>query len=156
MSYTYNAICSGCGFSQQEFLTHLARWAYLFPSGQIHRVIAKPAWCGACSQVVHAEDVPSIDELKEKAVNFPFYRENLERLLAWRSSRRSPGKCLACGSERVSLFKEVSRQEMTVAHPICGGEISLKIWGHVYARTPVVPELYTPEGEPLGKHVELA
>src|SRR5262245_42102068 len=109
MPYTYNATCSGCGYSQRDFLTYLSRWAYLFPNGQAQRIFAKPAWCEDCSQVVHAEDVPSIEALKERAIHFPYYEWNLEWLLAWRASRSSLGKCLKCASDKVTLFEDVSR-----------------------------------------------
>lgn len=156
MPYTYNATCSGCGFSQQEFLTHLSRWAYLFPDGQIHRVLAKPAWCERCGQIVHAEDLPSVDEIEEKAVRLPFYKWNLEWLVAWRSTRQSPGKCLSCGSDKIALARDVSRQELMIPHPKCGGQVSLLISRHATASLPVNCELFTPEGEALGRQTLIA
>lgn len=156
MPYTYNATCSGCGYRQFDFLTHLSRWAYLFPDGKVQRILAKAAWCETCGQVVHAEDVPSIEELKERAVHFPWYEWNLEWLLAWRAARCSLGKCLACGSDKVTLFRDVSRQEKRAPHPVCGGLLSLLIARHVSVATPVVHDLYSPEGMPLGRQMELA
>lgn len=156
MPYTYDITCSVCQYFQEDFRVGRSGWAYRFPDGTIRRVLAKPAWCERCERVISAEDVPSLDDLKERATNFPYFTNNLDWLLSWRSSRQSPGKCLICGSERITLAKEVSRREQTMPHPRCGGKLSMLNSGHVHsAWAPVTYELYSPEGESLGVQVEL-
>jgi hypothetical protein len=68
-------------------------------------------------------------------------------VLAWRQKRRSPPRCLACGSTAVSFFPD---DETGLPHPSCDGRLRCVGWGFCEPKEEFA-ELYTAEGELLKK-----
>ena len=141
---------------QQEFKDTVLRF-YRLKNGSEINMPSIIAWCESCNAVVKAEQVPDEaliesrieqvksgeldkflrldDEKREKEVAYHM------RVLAWRKSRRSPPKCLACSSNKVTEFVEPEGYPPEYPPGItkinCGGkevELELFLSGHINSR----------------------
>jgi hypothetical protein len=104
---------------RSEFVAYSAFLDYRLPDGSTLWVEQQPAWCPSCGHFVLAERLPDVVELKEslaavqagepeKVRQLAFLGRSpdeqvaeLTRRIAWRRVRRSPPRCLYCGSDRV-------------------------------------------------------
>jgi hypothetical protein len=161
MGYFYDIRCGACGYEQPEYRGHGAFYAYLLSDGSTLSVPYVPAWCHRCQAVMHGEELPEIAWLEQQLREWQasglekqtqaWHVAWLERKIAWRSERRSPAKCLACGSS------EIVRGSFQggAPHPSCGGWLALRRSGHFSLMEPLMQSLYSPEGEALGRQAEL-
>jgi hypothetical protein len=139
-------------------------------------VIPWPCWCWDCDAVSLAEYVPDPAEVVEEAKAWrrrdrsreyriacgPIGLRDDERepealayydaVLAWRRRRQSAGRCLFCGSVRVSL---AAARYGKFEHPGCGGmfECLLSISGSIRRRT---KEVFSAEGIKLSEEQVVA
>jgi hypothetical protein len=105
-------------------------------------VIKGRAWCHSCKQVVAVEYVPSVEhsELELRAIatfsrqeTSPSGLQAVEKVRAhWELRRshafrrKSPGRCLECGS--VDISPKQPSENAPLFHPGCGGELRLREW----------------------------
>jgi hypothetical protein len=139
-------------------------------------VIERPCWCWECDGVSLAEYIPDAGEVvaeakawrqrdREREYRFscgPLGWQDDENessalayydsVLAWRRQRQSPGRCLFCGSVKVSLAAERFGQ---FAHPGCGGmfECTFSIFGGICQMT---KEVFSVEGIKLSEQQVIA
>lgn len=109
-------------------------------------VLAWPCWCWSCDAVSLAEKIPGLAEIVDHCrawkrrdrkfkYSLPYAPLGLksyddgrhdyaidyyDSLFAWRKERKSPGRCLYCGSVRVGFARD---QYGMFEHPHCGGMI---------------------------------
>jgi len=103
---------------RDEWVLFSAFIYYHLADGTKLSILQEPAWCSACKAFVIAEVVPSVESLEEKIrglqagdpellQTWAFVSNGapveeriteLRRRIEWRRSRRSPPKCLHCGS----------------------------------------------------------
>jgi hypothetical protein len=154
--------CSGRDYQlgdQMWGYRHYGRfYAYLLPDQSTLDLSFIAAWCRDCREVTHAEEMPSMAAIeKELTTSVPGWRhEELTVLKKWRTQRRSPPKCLDCGSTNivpVTLdFSEVIEQ--TFPHPDCEGVLHFTPSGG-YTLGPVQTQrLYSFEGDYLDREIE--
>ena len=161
MGYFYDVHCKRCGYEQAKYRGDGAFYAYLLDEGSTLSVPYVPAWCHHCRAVVHAEELPEVIALERQVREWQasslddsirtWHLEWLASEIAWRSKRRSPAKCLVCGST------DIVRGSLGggVLHPGCGYRMPLKLSGHYSLMEPLMQWLYSPEGEALGRQAEL-
>jgi len=92
---------------------------YRLPDKSLLRIEQEAAWCEGCRSFGVAEVIPSIEELYSRIQElqtptqklFFIYRtqeamgsaiDELHTRLRWRGSRKSPARCLACGSTAIT------------------------------------------------------
>lgn len=91
---------------------------YEFEDGSRIDLQTAPVWCHRCGRLTHGEEVEPVEAI-DRAIaaeprnryGFPrqgaYGRQVLERLQArrrWREKRRSPPKCITCGSTDLFVF----------------------------------------------------
>lgn len=106
------------------------------------------AWCHDCKKITYAEDLPTIDEIREEYEHFGVpgppvkgiralmrrfdrhYHETMLELsntLTWREQRKNPPRCLECGMTNIVLLEFRNLDETSVAvsnfRHSCGGEL---------------------------------
>jgi len=123
------------------------------------------AWCNRCDDLVAAEHIPDLESLERALADVEsnglddeerefasLVETTPEKLLAdriamwrnyvsWRSSRRSPPRCLKCGTMDVLLL------ERPFLHPSCGGTLEVESSGDYL---PAGRFLYDAEGNRFG------
>lgn len=123
MSGIIQVICDRCHFLQQ--LTEQTR-RYCLSDGNELGLERRLARCHDCRGVVEADRLASLEEIDE-AIQRTLDREpllleglalisrtvdeelqELNLIRNWRLQRRSPPKCLECGSTAIDYFKELS------------------------------------------------
>ena len=167
--------CTRCGDSSR--LPDVRR-TYETNDGDLP-VMVWPVWCWGCDWASIAEYIPHPTEIIDEARAWrsrdrgyeykidggpigcadyddrrePYVLEWFDRVMRWRHERVSPGKCLLCGSTRLSYAnKQIG---FRFEHPGCGGMITSTfcISGSVGW---VVEERYSPEGEKVGERQFIA
>jgi hypothetical protein len=118
----------------------------------------KFAVCKNCARIVNAEVIPELEALQHEIERFASidHADGIARLLPyieWRSNRKSPPRCLECGSTTLTQLglSQDGKFEVT-EHPTCGGTLSIKWVGMALIRGISV---YTAEGEFLGLAVDV-
>jgi hypothetical protein len=163
MGWSSDLVCDRCGFRQGDFPSYLLA-AYRLPDGGVAPLPFQVSWCDKCRRFVHAEwpadelvrwadvlaerwQLASREELRARG------QAECARLRAIAGGRRSPPRCLACGSVNVVGLGAWSGRLM---HPGCGGRVECSLSVHRYHEYPLLLAAYSPEGEALGVKVARA
>jgi DNA-directed RNA polymerase subunit RPC12/RpoP len=128
-------LCSKCGSTLEVAHRPITR---VLPgettgAGFVH------AWCFDQQRLVLAEDMPTLEELREERDEVAEVRrttpegalvevptvEWVEAQMRWRANRTSPARCLECGSTRI-IIESREADSLVVEHPGCGGRFKLK------------------------------
>ena len=136
---------------------------YRLPDGTKLPVLQQAAWCPNCQAFALAEDVPSIESLEAEIRGLEASDPNLlqkwafvsngapienrmaelRKRVEWRWARRSPPRCLPCGSVGVTPVPDSAE----FAHPQTGERVVVGFTGFV-DMDPWAAE-FSPEGEKL-------
>lgn len=150
MPYSGSAECDQCDYRIEvstswhgvEGIYHLSR-ALRIP------LVGRYAWCNECGEIRLAERLPTVAEIRTElrasfwnvnawgrelwsctkadsqgsVVTRRRHRQVLRAMLAWRKSRKSPARCLSCGSCNHEITHFDSNDLKSVVHPTCGGTI---------------------------------
>ncbi len=121
-------------------------------------------WCAACGTVATLERLPTLYEIETWIADLEangrdeldpvtglmrtvaLSIEKCRRRERWIAGRRSPPRCLACGSTDVAPAAEIDG----FLHPGCGGRLSDLFTGVVSLRAHTAR--WTPEGNSLTSH----
>jgi hypothetical protein len=137
---------------------------YRLADGTKLHILQQPAWCANCNRFVIAEELPSIEALEEEITS---YRSNdrdklrmwafvsmdapvenriaeLSQYVTWRRGRRSPPRCLQCGS----IDPVPIPMNGEFAHPRTGEKVEVGDKG--FADTAPWFAEFSPEGKRLG------
>lgn len=141
--------CSGCDF--ETSLVPEAEYAYVLEGGRHVDIPSEIMWCESCQTVRPCEKLPALSTLQNQlqSTDSPFNKSRLKALCDVLQQRRTPAKCLHCGSTNIkSLF--VNRQR--ILHPNClaGGRLE----GHTSRKLVSLilhTELFSIEGERLAR-----
>ncbi len=91
--------------------------SYEFPDGSTININRGFAWCRPCAGVVWAEIIPELEELTEPVA------------IEWRKQRKSPPKCLECGSTEIIPCRagetNSGKKRWEIDCPVCGGVIRI-------------------------------
>lgn len=139
----------GRGFTQYSFpdsgsgdtvALYSAFLDYRLPDGSFLHVRQQECWCPVCDCFVFAEDVPSLADLEAELARLLNPDEELQRVIAflevpvenriaearrrvaWRRNRKSPPKCLHCGSTNITIAPYVQESE-EFRHPKTGERV---------------------------------
>jgi hypothetical protein len=125
---------------------------------------SSPVWCPRCNDFTDGESFDTLEEIDQQIADlrdptselFRFCQDTatgslgvtgirfitiLQKRRIWRMGRKSPPKCLDCGSTEIVLLPEGQR----VANPIGAGWIELTVSGH--CSTSFNNRYYTPQGD---------
>jgi hypothetical protein len=117
---------------------------------------ATPGWCRRCGGVADVERVEPVAEIERELAElrdpgserYRAFRRvrakliaGLERRRLWRAGRRSPARCLSCGSADVVAFP----MNEAVPHPAGDGTVEARCIG--FCRVAPHGWLFTAEGE---------
>ena len=158
--------CDSCNFASSDLDTW-GLWEYLLPNGLRIKAKIQMGWCLDCKNVAPVEHLDKLfaqDEVKKKdeylstlkadsslqedVEDWQYYANELadaKDYLSIITTRKSPPKCLRCGSERVvaPLIKntcEVASDAVPVptgsTHPDCGGQLTMSYDGFRIALQP--------------------
>ena len=145
----YKARCENCK-GAKTFSDTLC--SYKLEDGTTVNIERTFAWCSGCTEVVWAESILSLEELRGEregldnpsdetidyltslAGRYSTFEEELERSISflderirWRESRESPPRCLSCGSTEITPGIEgetnSGNPKWEIPCPACGGTI---------------------------------
>lgn len=167
--------CDNCDFHSSDLDTW-GIWEYLLPNGVRIQAEIRLGWCHDCKNIAPVEylDVSAAQaevkkrqeylatlkadsSLQEDVEDWQFYANRLadaEDYLSVITNRKSPPKCLSCGSDHavapvVSSTSGVESDGVPVptgfTHPGCGGQITMSYDGFRIALQPQAHR-FTPEG----------
>jgi hypothetical protein len=136
--------CDRCGAEACAITARLLR--YRLDDGAVVTWCDRPAWCNDCKTIRPSEWLPEAEALAAslRDVETSGLNENEKSLakwagvdedtalqeklqdrraaLRWRLARRSPPRCLECGSMSIEpLFANPSSDHDYIEHPGCGG-----------------------------------
>ena len=129
---------------------------------------SSPVWCRQCDEFTDGESIEVLEEIDRQIADlryptselFGFIRESgtdsigvegirfiteLEKRRRWRDRRKSPPKCLTCGSMEIVLLPD----KVAVTNPTGSGWIEVTVTGH--CSTLFMNRFYTPEGDRIPK-----
>jgi hypothetical protein len=129
--------------------------SYECEDGSCVGVISKLVWCRRCGDFTHSESIEGLDEIDQLLADLHDpssevsrglrYRlriiEQMEERRRWLLGRRSPPKCLECGSTDIVIFRSGERAE----YPGGPGWVEITVTGH--CSTSFNNRCYTPEGD---------
>lgn len=113
---------------------------YRLPDGSRLHVRQRECWCPRCDCFVFAEDVPSLTDLEAELARLMNPDEELHQVLTflevtienqiaetqarieWRRNRKTPPKCLHCGSTNITILPNV-RESEEFRHPKTGQRV---------------------------------
>jgi hypothetical protein len=136
---------------------------YCLPDGTKLPILQNPAWCPDCRAFIVAEDVPPVESLTEEirkleagdpeSLQIWAFVSNgepiearvteLHRRIQWRQGRKSPPRCLYCGSTAVVPIPWNGE----FAHPQTGDRVVVDQSG--FADTAPWFADFSPEGEQI-------
>lgn len=151
------------GFDRREAVYWSALVEYRLLDGSTLHIIQQSAWCPECNRFVIAEEIPSIDQLKEELAKYQArdmeqlqkwefisngapVQERIDDLLkriVWRQTRQSPPRCLECGS--IKTISVPTNGMFT--HPKTGEQVIVCDQG--FADTETWQAEFSPEGNLL-------
>jgi hypothetical protein len=157
----------GRGFTQysshngdrpNEYAVFSAFLYYVLDDGSRLRVMQTECYCPVCQRIDIAEHLETVADLEHRfqqisilgteerkvAEFFGSISDQLDELrkrIDWRRTRRSPAKCLHCGSTEISLLP-VSGEFI---HPATGAR--MEVTGSGFMSTAEWHATYTPEGD---------
>lgn len=136
--------------------------SYEFGDGSQIGVISKPVWCRRCGEFTDGESIEDLDDIDQlladlhdpssKVSRGLHYRlriiEQVEERRRWLSSRKSPPKCLECGSTEIVVFRIGERAE----NPRGPGWVEITVTGH--CSTSFNNRFCTPEGDRIPRDTQ--
>lgn len=165
MSERYSFDCGLCGYHRR-----LEGKARLYDTPERINVLEWPCWCWSCDAVSLAELVPGLEAIvaegkawKRRDRKFkyllhyipsgvesyddgrdPYAIAYFDALFAWRKERRSPARCLYCGTQWIGLVRD---RHCKFEHPRCGGMISYSFsFSSVCNAEAPLAEIFSTEG----------
>ncbi len=168
---THQAKCDRCRYSE-SFGSPLC--SYELSDGVTVPIKKTFVWCGKCMAPRWGEVLPDIGSLETDLVGareedpcvverlktragahttidqlLANHIEKVRARLAWRRARRSPPRCLECGSVEISSFEQSGTrsgfEKWTRKHPVCEGTIIVVALPALALDRSWIR--YTPEGE---------
>jgi hypothetical protein len=145
--------------AEDAYALYSAFLNYRLPDGKWLHVRQTECWCPTCNRIDMAECIESIEELEnelarlrnpddEEAKIIAFIGKPVEERITelqlriiWRQNRKSPAKCLHCGSTEIVPIPDA--QEF--AHPATGERVVVAGCG--FASTAAWYAEFTPEGD---------
>jgi len=144
---------------------------YELPDGTHIDLRSSPVWCRRCNEFADGEAIEEIEEIDRQIADlrdpqselFRFYKESstgsigvdgihfiseLVKRRCWDESRKSPPKCLGCGSPEIVLLPEGQK----VTNPTGSGWIEVTVTG--LSSTPFMNRYYTTEGDRIPTHTK--
>lgn len=134
---------------------------YVLEDGSLLLVSVRPAWCESCQKFVAGEHIRSIEEEEKELAELEYFAQHpghippdrgvrlrnlpeLRERRKWRPNRRSPARCLVCGSASITSIWLGSEIEIPG-----GGKCVGRFSGFADASRAGGPrkELFTPEGD---------
>jgi hypothetical protein len=176
----YRAECDSCGYSQR--ISDDGLRSYQMPGDVRVTIRHQFAWCRVCGMVVVAERLPTSDQLTKELADVEQManerpdvfaspvetaQEGIDRerkqllcLIQIIEDRRSPERCLQCGSTSIIPIPPLDEDDEDeddwqdecfnkIEHPNCGGLLTLNGIGFSLNRTWT---FYTTEGEKVQKY----
>jgi hypothetical protein len=112
-------------------------------------------WCQRCEEFSSVEQLPTAESIRARMTyeeNPPNDLAELRTILDWRSSRKSPRKCLQCGSQ---FGFKVLPLNQELDHPLGRGRIIVvKGFSDIVLGGPVPePDLFDAEGNRLPRRM---
>lgn len=146
MASVFDARCLGCDYRQR--IIGCTDYAYRLSEVPDVFLWAQIAWCDYCHEIVQAERMLTATESKTWVADGTpkRLRRDAERYREMLTFRRSPARCLRCGTTDIHAASG-DRNQQHVLHPECGKDIVLHHAG--LARLGSHTHIYTPEGEYL-------
>lgn len=126
--------CDSCDYHRNVFFSHRV---YKLPNLEYGLPVrANLGWCNECRNAVAVESIPELDQLTEELNHERRNARNhevetglpnnhliwAESRLEWRQNRRSPSRCLECGTTNIIDFGDclATKDGDTIAkHPNC-------------------------------------
>jgi hypothetical protein len=112
---------------------------YHMPDGNHVYVIVGRGWCHSCEQIVETEYLPALDQIEKELRYIAGYskeavtpasiaasikvRREWENRKALALIRKSPPRCLECGSTNIEV--QTSDANGLLLHPRCGGHLRM-------------------------------
>jgi hypothetical protein len=129
-------------------------------------VLSLPVWCHLCHDFSEGEMIEGLEEIDRQPADLrdpeselyrltidtfptddgcprlrPLFTESLRQRRRWREARKTPPKCLICGSTEIIVFKLGEKAR----NPIGPGWVEITETGH--CSTEFSNRSFTPEGE---------
>jgi hypothetical protein len=120
----YKVTCENCRGSEvlNERLS-----SYALQDGETLTIERTFAWCDDCQRVQWAELIPDLEELRSRNKGEPC--SQTDERIAWRITRASPPRCLACGSTKIRPGRlgetRSGNPKWVLDCPKCGGTIRI-------------------------------
>ena len=119
---TYVYECTGCSFTQTMW-NYPIRYVYSYKDSYFN-IPRATSWCYKCNMIV-----PSENFLNDVKFDSEYQLSNSDKMFIIKriaSLRKSPPRCLECGSTRITRIEEVNSKEEvqnkgSALHPKCGG-----------------------------------
>ncbi len=149
--FQYDCQCDRCGAMAR--VTHARLLRYRLDDGTEIPGTDLPVWCFSCKCASAGEAIPEVGHFEETLRRFEeagiddddkdgarftrrdpaaSHAEKLQRWragLRWRTARRSPPRCLKCGSVSIT---SLSFEDDSFEHPECGGRFRVVHSCHAY------------------------
>jgi hypothetical protein len=166
-----HVVCDKCTYERHMPDTN---YDYCLPDGGRLYVIRGRAWCFSCKQVVQAEYLLSLAEIESelRVINsWPreptrpsaieataHIRKQMELRKAFALRRRSPPRCLECGSSNITTQESGGEGNRGLVHPECGGRLR-PVYPESRVWLPMADKEYEPvlldgEGRPVAEGYE--
>jgi hypothetical protein len=152
MAFSVDFECDACDY-HAHLRTGVVFHYYELADGRRTVMHTTFAWCHGCAELVTAEELPGIELLETRLAAAKQERSmvlatHAQIALTWRKARRSPPRCLECGS---TALTDVSQQpddwrSMFFLHPGCGGTCRVTGSAHMSMGMWDIA-VYTPEGD---------
>ena len=182
--------CDRCSFITTLYSWTESCGLYALPDGKQVRVPVRAEWCYQCKTLRATENLPEVactkqrvqeaDRVLRRCVARYFLlclrygsrmaskgkalaRDRLEQAQAMHrivSNRKSPPRCLSCGSTdheelRLFAFPEGRRTTLPIQHPGCGGHFVIDDRVGLCAENQGPIRYFTPEGDFLRSELEI-
>ena len=168
------ARCDRCDFAVELCESwHGVEGLYRIPDSQPIPLVGRWAWCNRCFDISQAEMLPMIGEIRaelraslwnvsawgedvwrctqavaeSEPISRRCHRRILRSMLEWRRHRRSPPRCLNCGTTDIQFASDDMGNTGvgTICHPNCAGMIHFEL-GAIWTGICEGYDAYDPEG----------
>jgi len=145
MSFVTTIYCPTNGLVLASFTMHPC-YFYQLADGTELPLRVGYAWCHRCERFVEVERLYTLEEIQARIDELDSLHQVWTAARQWRENRKSPPRCLECGS--VSAMVVVPEGE-DVPHP--AGKCMVRIGGGDHTLDASIPSrvFFSPEGEPL-------
>jgi hypothetical protein len=162
-------MCDRCSFEERLYSFFPYYCLYELPDGGHVRIPIRTEWCYQCKTLCEAECLPNIASISSEVLEAKHVlsrnRNNPEIISATKSlrlepaeklhyvvsNRKSPPRCLSCGSFdhkelHLTGYPEGKRTILQIQHPDCGGNFIIDDRSPIMADFKCPERYYTPEG----------